>query len=483
MKKKILIVLLFIVGVFSCFAFNILSNKMQTEDIIDESIEKKEIKMPDRIIFKYESKYYEITSEYEKYEELVDVCKEGMNGLEEYDISEQEIDSIKSETEFIEFDYNTISKNNIFLLSSEIGAIQMKESNGTVISKKLSNKEKIETMFLDAINGKEGYNFKSDLNRAIENYSYLPATLDFKEIKYDKVYIKEFENYSEYENLISRYDLKFNNNIEKEIFYKNKVLLFLSKYDINTYKINIGNIKINFSGTDYLVENSNSNEYIPILMVVSKIVNTNCIYYNYDNVKIEDNLTGTSEEIKGVIINKDENEFEISYTKDDNFKLGKVTISTEKITNPNIKVNDIEVGDFIQGFATVSSIENGIKSYEATSISITKSEEYNNLLENTIKGKSSLSTSIVEYYQSESNYDGYVICGIFLGENSYNPDAYIKVYYDFYEGNTESYLGRRENPVESNYGIVPYEIVDITFTDSVSNIDNIQAKVFEYIAD
>ena len=63
------------------------------------------------------------------------------------------------------------------------------------------------------------------------------------------------------------------------------------------------------------------------------------------------------------------------------------------------------------------------------------------------------------------------------------PDGFIKVYYDFYNGETESYLGNADNPVESNYAIMDHEIVTIHFKEKISDLDNIHAKTFEFIAD
>lgn len=490
-KKKIFIILLFISICFVCFLLGflvnekVIKNKSQEQDNTNQVVENGEndelIKTPDRIVFKYESKYYEITPDYEKYDELVNICRENISEAQGQNISESEIDSMKGTAKFIEFDYNTISKNNIFFLTSNVGAIQMRDKDGVVISNKLNNIDKIVEAFLEAIEGKEGYSMNSELIRAITTYPFLPATNDFKIIKDNKVYAKQLDSYEDFEIISNQYNFKFDSleNIEAK-FEGSKAILILAKYDISDFKANIGNIKINFSGKDYLTPNGNTEVYTPMLVIVSKVVNTNCIYYNYDSVKMEDNLTGTIENISGVVKSKDADEIVISYTTNDDFELGKIMLSSRRILNST--ADEIKVGDFITGSATVTGIENNVKSYEAKEISVQPKEEYDKLLLDNLKGKNKISTTIVDYWSAESNYDGYVICEVYYGENSYEPDAYVKIYYDFYEGNTESYLGMGRH-IESDYGIVPHEMVDITFKEPVEDISNIKAKMFEYIAD
>ena len=44
------------------------------------------------------------------------------------------------------------------------------------------------------------------------------------------------------------------------------------------------------------------------------------------------------------------------------------------------------------------------------------------------------------------------------------------------------YLGMARH-LRSNYGIQEHELVDVTFTKPVTDVNNITAKMFEFIAD
>ena len=53
---------------------------------------------------------------------------------------------------------------------------------------------------------------------------------------------------------------------------------------------NVYFVEVNFAGNDYAVASTAPSGYNVDLILVSKIVNTNCIYYNYDSVEFVDNL-------------------------------------------------------------------------------------------------------------------------------------------------------------------------------------------------
>lgn len=155
-------------------------------------------------------------------------------------------------------------------------------------------------------------------------------------------------------------------------------------------------------------------------------------------------------------------------------------LSSRKLINKT--ADEVQVGDFVTGTATVTGIEDGIKSYDAESLSVQDKEEYNRLLENELKGKTKINTAIVDYTTDENGYSGSVICALYYGENSNRPDAYFSANYDFNDNKTESYLGM-SNHLASDYGIHPNEMVDITFSEPITDVNKIFVKMFEFIAD
>lgn len=487
MKKKIFGIICVIVICFACFCLGFWANNRFKNNQSENNVENPTgdeglIKTPDRIIFKYESKYYEITPDYEKYYELVDLCRNNINRKNDEKISESDIDSLKSTAKFIEFDYNTESKNFIFTLTSDIGVIQMQDSDGVIISNKLSNLDKIGEAYIEAIKDKKGYDMSSEKIDSMIQYQALPATSDFKNVKDEKVFVKTFDSYDDFNKISNQYNLKFDNaDTIKDKFENRKGILILSQYDIKDYKVNIGNVKINFAGNDYAVVSTAPSGYNVDLILVSKIVNTNCIYYNYDSVEFVDNLTGTTESISGVVKSKEADEITIAYTSNEYAKvLGKVMLSSRKLINKT--ADEVQVGDFVTGTATVTGIEDGIKLYDAESLSVQDKEEYNRLLENELKGKTKINTAIVDYTTDENGYSGSVVCALYYGENSNEPDAYFSANYDFTDNKTESYLGM-SNHLVSDYGIHPNEMVDITFSEPITDVNKIFVKMFEFIAD
>ena len=154
-------------------------------------------------------------------------------------------------------------------------------------------------------------------------------------------------------------------------------------------------------------------------------------------------------------------------------------LSSSKLINKT--TDEVKVGDFVSGTATVTGTEDGIKSYDAESLSVQDKDEYNKLLDNELREKTKLNTAIVDYTTDENGYSGSVICALYYGENSNRPDAYFSAGYDFYD-KTESYLGMGTH-ISSDYGIHPYEMVDITFTEPITDVNKIFVKMFEYIAD
>ena len=108
-KKKIIIIISTILLITVCISYAIIQNKDNSQNLNNE-----EILDPNRIVIKIESNYYEISRGDENYEKLVQLCRENFKKSNEQNITEEEIDNLKNENDFVEFDYDTISKNNIW---------------------------------------------------------------------------------------------------------------------------------------------------------------------------------------------------------------------------------------------------------------------------------------------------------------------------------------------------------------------------------
>ena len=479
MKNKILIIALIIIVIVG-ITWNLIRGKngeKNKNEQTDSYATEQEIKNPDRLVVKIDSQYYEIDNTNEKYNELVEECRKDFNRIDEYFINQTDIDELKDKSNFVEFDYNTVSKNRIFFFSENVGTVRLDGDNGYVISKQLKNGNDLLDKIKDVVSSLEPKNFGNDMYRANNTYNFLPAVADFEEVKAEAVYKKQMTSYEEFNEIVNRYNIEFDKKINiEEKFNNNKVILFLTKYDIDSYTISVGNIKINFSGKDNIVENTQIN-YIPFLFVIGDVVNTNCIYYNYDKIYQNDNLTGTVEYFSGIVKSKNENIIELAYVENETQSIATVYITDETKILKNKQVN---VGDFIKGAGVIKEISaKKAQSYDAQFFTVTAKEDYKKQMEDYVLNKEKISTQIVEYYESEYGGEGYAICSMYLSENYTQPDGYLKINYD---NSTESYLGM-ENHIQGNYGIKLHEIVDITFKEKVKDVQNIWAKMFEYIAD
>ena len=222
------------------------TNKRVRKKISLESSANYDIKEPDRMVFKSNDKYYEIKKEETRFEKLVEICENGIYDVTEDSISEKEINNLKENNDFVEFDYDRVSKNYIFFFDSDVGVIKMDESDGTIISDEFDEDLDIFEEFEKAVKNKDSYEFESEKIVSKNNYESLPSTFDFTPVKSEKVYKMELKSYNEYKVIAERYNLDFGKNDIEEKFENSKVILFLSKYKIADYKVNVGNIKIIF---------------------------------------------------------------------------------------------------------------------------------------------------------------------------------------------------------------------------------------------
>ena len=277
-KNKIKIILSFslliiILGI--TFYLHKISNETKEEKTASENTI---IPTPDRIIYKNQNNEYIIISpdinEYSKvYSELNQRTK---NAIEGKVYSEDEINQMKNEGSFVEFDYNTKSKNYIFMLEeNEIGIIKYLSDSGQVIQTSIADKEEfiknIEDITKDIYTK---YDFDTEYNYNSKNeLSKITNDLKLSQTKTSGVYqkiIKDDEN--EYNSMLKKLKFESSDEMQKVDFNKQNVIITVSRYEIKDIKKNIGNVKYELG--KFL------DKYMVNVFVVSKVVNVNCIYFN-----------------------------------------------------------------------------------------------------------------------------------------------------------------------------------------------------------
>lgn len=301
MKKRtniivVIVLVLIAIGLIS----SLFVKQILNMNIADENIFSKHIIDPDRIVYKtQDGKYYEFLKDTEKYNTIKELISKSLSNYNESGntLSDDYIDKIH-EKSFIEFDYETASKNYIIPLeeNEEKDMIKLGTTGGMVVSTNLKNLNKIINTLDNLTEGEKVYelNYKEMISRntlSSMEYRYLQQ---FKQINY-KIYQVKIDNIETYELYKEMCNLAFDEEITEYTFNDNDLILTLSLVPKIDVKVSVGNIKYTYEKmTDV------NYQYTAHLLIVSKIVNTDCIY-NTDLSEVEQQV--------------DLNNFQIEYDK------------------------------------------------------------------------------------------------------------------------------------------------------------------------
>lgn len=285
--KIITIIILTIIAIGLIVALFITQyNKQNKNTQTDSTIFAKNIIDPDRIVYRNgKGEYYQFDKGMQSYNQIKESIQKAIKNYNESGntVSENEIDSIH-EKSFIEFDYETVSKNYIIPLEENENANMIKLGNtgGMIVSSNLKNLKEMIMIADEQTQNAQSYNFeyRELLSRntiTSMEYKYLQR---FKQINY-KIYQTKIQDIETYELYKGMCNLAFDEEINEEIFQNNDLILTVSLVPKITVKVNIGNIQYTYekmNDVDY--------QYTAHLLIVSKIVNTDCIY-NTDLTEIE----------------------------------------------------------------------------------------------------------------------------------------------------------------------------------------------------
>lgn len=133
--------------------------------------------------------------------------------------------------------------------------------------------------------------YKEMISRNTLQYLEYKYTQQFKEIKFGtyQVQIKDMEQYEKFKAMCN---LAFDEEIAKDIFSDNVVILTVSLLPKINVKVSVGNIKYTYDRLENMY-----GEYTSHLLIVSKIVNTDCIY-NKDLTELETQIKNDEWEVE-----------------------------------------------------------------------------------------------------------------------------------------------------------------------------------------
>lgn len=360
------------------------------------------------------------------------------------------------------------------LEEDEIGAIKRFSDTGQVIKTSLDNVEELVKMTNKLTKQMDKYDFdKTQSYISSTKLIDFPSNLEFVQERsgiYQKIIRYDSEDYK---NTLEQLDFKVEGDIPNVDFDKKNVVITISQYKIDSIKQNIGNIKYEFGNLEP--------NYSVNMLVVSKVVNTNCIYYNISDSAVNTELSNIVNMTRsGTIRAINGNEIEIglgSYVSDYIIKLNNNTFIKDYETNKEIGIGDLKVGDSIYVEGETAKDINGLKAIKANRIEICSKEKVKNEIMKYIKDTYRIDGMGIEYTNVDNEGNGYIIVTASF-ENFIYP---LKLNVN---SQTETFLGMGYH-IQSNYGYVLHEMCDITLDTKIVDADNIEGvvKTIEYIAD
>ena len=475
----ILIMIIVIIGfaIYTIFEIEKDEEKIENQQIAETS---ETLKIPDRIIYKNENNQYYVL-EHENsgfstiYSEIFNRITDNKNGVV---LKEEEIDEIKEKESFVEFDYLSRSKNFVFPLQQEnIAMIQMFTENGQVRQKKIKDKEELIKNIEKITKKMDSYTFeKEKLYTSTNLLENMPTTIGLSQ-KNAGVYQKIIFTEKDYNDMLQETNFRSEEQIEAIDFSKQKVIVTVTQYNTKSIKVNIGNVKYKMS--------ESQEKYIVSLLVVSKIVNTDCIYIDFENkgkelIPFNDNKNITNTTASGIIMNIGTDTIEIGYSLNYFTHIVVVNSNTEFTdyeTNKKISFKDLKTSKCIYIEGINLNPDNDLKKVEATKIYVCSKQKVKKEVEKFIKNTYRIDGWGIEYVDVNRNGEGKIVIAAQFEKFIY--PVILKV-----NKQTENYLGMNTH-IQSNYGYQLHELCNITLDKKIIDIDNIEGyvKMIEYIAD
>ena len=434
--------------------------------------------VPDRIIYKNnDNEYFIITPNdnifdtvFTEISNRVDMTKNGEK------LTNEKINEIKENEKFIELDYNTKSKNRIFPLEQDyIGMINMLEDGGQITKIGLIDRDKLIKKVEQCVKWARKYEYeKGKIYLSTREWEQLPSDIELEEKQYG-IYRLVINNQEEFANIHNKLEISIaDQEIPSIDFSRNNVIVTASYYEIADIEENIGNIK-------YHLKTINEKYKISVF-IVSKIINTNCIYYNIEPSENNNsqNINSTYITKSGIVQLNSDNIMEIGIT---NEKITNKIIITKNTKIKNMKdatetsLDNIEIGDSVYIEGNIVTSDNDLEKIEASEISFYKKEDLKKEVEVYIRDGYRIDGHSIIDINVDSDGIGYIICDIGLYNYMYPVKLKVNL-------QTETYLGMGRL-LQSNYGYLLHEMCDITLEKKIEDIDNIQGyvKMIEYIAD
>lgn len=284
--------------------------------------------IPDRIVYKTknEDKYYVFNKGEECYSELTNMLITCIDGIGEGErLSAEQIKTIEENENYIELDYNTISKNYVIAYEKQnYNVIKRTDDGGVVVKSNIKRKNNLKELIKNKTQNMKYYQMEDNKEYKSEKEIIFTDNNTFFGIKRyeDGIYGIKIQNKENLDKLIETYNIEIDGKIEEETFEKAEVIAMISKYEIENINTRIGGITYKFK------EKKKSETYNVNLFVASKAINTNCIYrelplvpgLNGNNVSSSNISSEELEKLKKELLNQEEFSANIKQIKNNSSK-------------------------------------------------------------------------------------------------------------------------------------------------------------------
>lgn len=330
-KRNIFIIIIFLIILIVLAVF--LKNKSDKFIELSKKEYSENIKNPDRIIYKSknEDEYYIILPDEEIYNKIIEKLSENIGEInQDLEISQDVIDDISKNTSYIEFDYNTKSKNYIIPFDiKDKGIIKLTSTNGRLLNAKVKNVKSIRKIIEKDIkkNNRKSYTMNTNKEyistNVLDSFPYRYKQ-QFKEVDWmvNQVVITNWEDYELYKAMCN---LKLEEPLPEDVFDNNNLILTVAMTSNISVKISVGNLK-------YTYDNYDSIDHVHLL-VVSKVVNSNCIYSTNNAIeRSKQELENWKNEYNSKVDNIDSNVFVTNFEEyfSNKNKSGSISETTAK---------------------------------------------------------------------------------------------------------------------------------------------------------
>ena len=294
---------------------------------------------PDRIVYKEKNtdNYYVFTKGESSYTDILNEIIKVFDSKEEgIQVSKEDIETIEKNQNYIELDYDTISKNYVIAYEEDLNNIILRNDNGGQVVKqdikgeyKKELQEKLdEKIFIDAPCYHMGDNKQYILNNKEIADDVIVQNVSELRLYESGIYGIKIQSKEKLDEILNRYNITLEEQINDDVFQKADVIVMISKYDIEKIETRIGGLTYFFTGSKL------PNSYIVNVFQASKAINTNCIYRNLDNT-ISNSTSNGDYVVNNTVANtKNENssniETEVKITKEEAAEIAEKEAKKEK---------------------------------------------------------------------------------------------------------------------------------------------------------